>query len=124
MDANIKDLIGRKIVQLELDKPYQKTYGLVFTLDDGSEYVMGHEQDCCEEVILEDHQDGELDALRNATVLDVEVVKDLQWDGELDDREQYTFYKFKTDKGYTTLRWVGSDNGYYSVDVDFWRVDK
>lgn len=39
-----------------------------------------------------------------------------------DSVNQWTFYTMRTNKATVTLRWLGSSNGYYSVDVEFEEV--
>lgn len=110
---DISVLLGKTITKIEGEKGGEK---LVFECEDGSVYGMFHEQDCCEEVYLEDIV-GELDDLLNSPVLMAEKVSnegDCKWGSCT-----WTFYKLATIKGYVTLRWYGESNGYYSEDVTF-----
>ncbi len=34
----------------------------------------------------------------------------------------WTFYRFATVRGYVTIRWFGSSNGYYSEQASFARI--
>lgn len=92
---------------------------------------MLHVQDCCEAVYIEDIV-GDLDDLVGSPILmaseevsDVNPDKILtQEDAEEDVEEDYwresetwTFYKFATIKGYVTICWYGTSNGYYSEGV-------
>lgn len=96
---------------------------LIFTSGKGAKYIFYHEQDCCEDVIIEDIC-GELSDLENSPILMAEEIRHKSIEAEYGDSQTYTFYKFATIKGYVTVRWCGSSNGYYSESVDFriWKV--
>lgn len=81
-------------------------------------FSMYHDQDCCEHVYLEDIS-GDLEDLVGTPILEatVETNSDGKPLPESDSEFTWTFYKFRTSKGYVTLRWYGSSNGYYSEEV-------
>jgi hypothetical protein len=92
---------------------------LIFFVDGVATYKMYHSQDCCEHVYLEDVI-GDLDDLIGAPLHEAEEVSNND-DEPLSEHEEsytWTFYKLGTSKGYVTLRWYGSSNGYYSESVD------
>lgn len=129
--ANISDLIGKT-----LSRVTRQNDQINFYCTDGIAYAMYHYQNCCENVSIEDIN-GDLDDLVGAPIIIAEAVvsceetpeqaakeeKRKQEEGEdyYDYRESFTwtFYKFATIKGYVTIRWYGSSNGYYSEGVDF-----
>lgn len=94
---------------------------LIFTLDNGQRCKLYHEQDCCESVWIEDVI-GELSDLVGSPLLMAEEISNDEDTGplpEYEDSYTWTFYKLATIKGYVTVRWYGSSNGYYSESVDF-----
>lgn len=108
-------LIGGAITEIERINNDE----LHFTLENGRKYRMYHRQDCCESVYIEDII-GDLDDLIGATVTMAEEVTE---SGSEDwDTYTWTFYKFATTKGYVTIRWYGTSNGYYSESVDIEEV--
>ena len=125
----LTDLIGKTLTKVEHVKAGPgENDEIVFTVDDGSQYRLYHNQDCCESVTVEDII-GNLDDLVGAPILMAEeVTYDNQNPVDVEVRERYddsftwTFYKFATVKGYVTIRWYGESNGYYSESVDFARI--
>jgi len=100
-----------------------KTYELVFTREDGAWFSFFHEQNCCEDVWIED-VDGDLNDLVGSPLLlaeesvnTPEANKDKPTRGYLDNSTTWTFYRFSTIKGWATIRWCGTSNGYYSESV-------
>lgn len=86
-------------------------------------FKMYHEQDCCERVWLEEII-GDLDDLVGAPIITAEEVTN---QGDTPDGKDFctwTFYNFATIKGYVTLRWCGTSNGYYSERVDLYRYKR
>ena len=110
--VKVEVLLGKtltKIVNVDNDK-------LIFETSDGNIYKMYHEQDCCEYVSIEEII-GDLNDLLGEPLLMAE--EKTEYEDSIDASETFTFYKFATIKGYVTIRWYGSSNGYYSETVDF-----
>ncbi len=119
LNKTVKDIIGGHIYDDELI--------LVF---DHMKLIFYHEQDCCENVCIEEI-DGDLgDLIGSPLLMCEEVTNKNEYSGkysnshdEDDDSYTWTFYKFATINGYVTVRWLGSSNGYYSERVDI-RVER
>ncbi len=124
----LDELKGRVIKRIEREGPsdYDEQYHndfngeqLIFHMEDGDMYRMYHYQDCCKHVYIEDII-GDLDDLIGSPVLMAEAVA--EGGRDRDGTFTWTFYKFATVKGYVTIRWYGSSNGYYSESVTFEKV--
>ena len=93
---------------------------LVFTTAEGNQYLMYHQQDCCEAVWLDD-SDGLDDIIgqvvRRATESS-QAIEDMDMDYDYG-TGTWTFYSIITDKSIANLVWRGESNGYYSESVDF-----
>ncbi len=106
-----------------------------FTLVDGRRFRMYHREDCCESVDIESIDGDVTDLIGHPLTLAEEITHgdcdsgdpphpDMVRPGEYADGWLWTFYKLATVKGYVTIRWVGTSNGYYSESVDFVEVDQ
>lgn len=90
----------------------------------GERFSLEHRQECCESVELVDVA-GDLDDLVGSPLLMAEEASnsdDPPLYGPSPDSHTWTYYRFATARGYVTLRWFGSSNGYYSESVDFRRL--
>jgi hypothetical protein len=111
-------LIEKTLVSINIDK---NLHEILFITNEGEKYIMYHQQDCCENVNIEDII-GDINDLIGAPITMAEEVtsnenpKDVNWPSE---SFTWTFYKFATIKGYVTIRWYGESNGYYSEHVTF-----
>lgn len=115
--ANVEDLKGRVIKDVKQVGDDE----LWFTMADGDKYLMYHEQNCCEYVSIEEII-GDLDDLIGEQVWMAEEAHEDASEENDWDSATWTFYKFATIKGYVTIRWYGSSNGYYSETADFVKV--
>jgi len=81
-------------------------------------YVLYHAQDCCEVVEIEEII-GDLTDLEGWPLLIAREDSNRDDEPRDDDAESYTwtFYNFATYKGYVTIRFYGTSNGYYSEEV-------
>lgn len=111
----LQDLKGRTLKACEMDKDRER---LIFTLDTGAKVMLWHNQSCCETVSIEDVE-GRLSDLVGSPLLLVEEESNDEDKKPEDESGTWTFYRFATVKGYVTVRWYGSSNGYYSESVDF-----
>ncbi len=110
-----KEVLNKTLISISAERNIDE---ILFIFDDGVEYRMHHEQDCCEEVTLEDIN-GDLDDLIGSPLLVAEEHTNDTFGGSGSERYLWTFYKFATIKGYVIIRWYGSSNGYYSESVNF-----
>jgi hypothetical protein len=108
---DIQELISRVFEKVE-----QTDDELIFRLNENSGYRFYHCQNCCERVWIED-VNGDLDDLVGSPIIVAKEV--IENDPNACESATWTFYKFATQKGYVTVRWIGESNGYYSESVDF-----
>lgn len=114
---NVSEMLGKTITKI--DGAEKDSDEIVFTMSDGSSYKMYHEQDCCEHVSVEEVIGDVQDLIGNPLTMSEEVEGEHKEDEDNFESATWTFYKLATVKGYVTLRWLGTSNGYYSERVDF-----
>lgn len=121
-----EDLLGKTLLNIE-NKDDEE---LIFTLDNGEQYQLYHNQDCCEGVQIEETIGDLKDLIGTPITLAEEIIheQDVNPKGvkipEYQDSFTWTFYKLATINGYVTIRWYGQSNGYYSESVDFVKIQK
>lgn len=112
---SISELVGKVVTKIE-NNSYRDE--LLFHTDSGT-YIMHHLQSCCENVSVDDIV-GDLDDLLNSEILNAEEITECGDDKYIS--STWTFYKIATIKGYITIKWYGTSNGYYSEKVSFYRI--
>lgn len=115
---SIEMLVGKKIKNVT---PFRKYLDeIVFETECGEKYRMYHDQDCCENVSVEDIC-GDIEDLIGETILKAYSSTREGEDYE-DEVEKWTFYHIVTNKTSITIRWYGSTDSCYSIDVEFERM--
>ena len=121
--SEFEELLGKTIVSYK-GAPGDDT--LEFATSDGKRYQMFHSQDCCESVALEDIA-GDLGSLVGEPLVLAEESTSNDWPSdkpiEYRDSFTWTFYRLATARGWATLRWLGTSNGYYSESVEFEEIN-
>jgi len=112
--CEIKELVGKTLIAVT----NQGDERIVFETNNET-FTMYHEQDCCENVRVEEII-GDLKDLVESPILHAEEVSSTAT--EVSESGTWTFYKIATIKGSVTIRWLGESNGYYSESVYFCRV--
>ena len=107
------ELLGKIILDVNINSEKNE---IVFLLSDGNKYSMKHIQDCCEDVVIDDIN-GSLDDLLNSPILKSECNSNEGSGDGIGESYTYSFYNMATIKGYVTIRWLGTSNGYYSEGV-------
>ena len=110
---DLEKIIGATI--LEVNGCVRDSECVSFVTDRGTLRLL-HHQNCCERVYLAD-ANGDYEDLIGGVVTVAEERSNQKGDRG-DYRIKYTFYSIRTTKGDLDLRWIGKDNGYYSVSVD------
>lgn len=128
MYKSVSVLLGKVLTSIERnkgeedeDRYYRGGDTLVFTTTDGEVFKMYHEQDCCEHVAIEDIN-GDLDDLIGSPLTLASESSNRGGNPEEFESCTWTFYHFATVKGYVTIRWLGTSNGYYSEGVSFYEI--
>lgn len=117
----VETMLGLTMKEVTINK---ERNAMRFKTIDGQEFLLHHEQDCCESVNIDDVNGDLSDLVGLPLSMCEEVVNkpDLGKKDGYDDSHTWTFYKFATPKGYVNVKWYGSSNGYYSESVHLAKI--
>lgn len=123
----ISDLLGKTLASVQRSGSSDDNDDTItFIAEDGDKWVMGHSQDCCERVYIEDIV-GDLSDLVGSPIVMAEEVSSEDGPPDsvayLDEAHLWTYYRIASNKGTVSIRWLGTSNGYYSMDVFFIKED-
>lgn len=114
--VNFSSLVGKTITAISVASDEIR-----FQCADGSEYLMWHDQECCEWVSVDDI-DGDIQRLIGQEIVVAEERESRDNPPNSYDEEDsftWTFYVLRTNLDSVTIRWFGTSNGYYSESVAF-----
>lgn len=109
--AEFSDLKGKLITDIIVESAEDSDGGSIIFRSEEGDFVLKHEQNCCEKVYLSEIV-GDLTDFIGKQILDAEEATQ-----KCDDNytsNSWTFYKLRADYAYATIVFRGSSNGYYS----------
>jgi hypothetical protein len=117
-----EDLIGKTLSFISAE---EGSNVVDMTDTEGNRYQMSHEQNCCEQVYINDIC-GDIRDLIGEPLTEASEEQGETPEGvdKPSDSYTWTFYKLGTRKGSVTIRWLGESNGYYSESVDFYLIKR
>lgn len=123
-EVNFDDLVGKIITKVS-----QRSDRIIFKTSDGEVYSLQHDQECCENVELDDVC-GDLDDLINEKIIKFYEVQDKKTplkpeDIGKEDVESHTwaFYHISTLSSHITIKFYGISNGIYSETANLYKID-
>jgi hypothetical protein len=120
-NCDIREVIGKTMAKVAQNG----RESIDFEAVTGERWRMWYEPDCCASCEIEDVA-GDLADLVGSPIVMAEAATNQDnpknQGGYVDDSWTWTFHKFATAKGYVTIRWYGSSNGYYSETASFSRI--
>lgn len=119
------DVLKRKTL-VEVDRSlYDANDALFFKTADGEFYIMTHDQECCENVSIDDICGDFADLLNEEILTAEELNNDYPVDEEcVENTYTWTFYHLATFHGDVTIRWFGTSNGYYSESAELYKISE
>ena len=118
----LASLVGQSFDAVEIRTP--EAEAVWFSRDGDPVYTLCHEQECCEDVYIEDVS-GDLEWLTRAPILEArretsEGDPSPPEDADADSSWTWTFFVLSTIKGTVKIRFFGSSNGFYGEDADLY----
>ena len=130
-ECELSEIVGQEIINIyciHKNCSSSETDSINFVTKKG-EYSLTHNQECCESVWLES-VDGNLNDAIGDTVISFELETNVVKPEPVDEYcyvaeyGMWSFYKLTTSKNMFTIRFMGESNGYYSVCVEFYRINE
>lgn len=97
-----------------------------FETSDQEVYCLMHDQDCCEDVYIEDIIGGEIEDIAGYEIIEAyeATSRDKLPVDDGDESWTWTFFIIRTMDSSLTIRFYGSSNGYYSESASLYHVVK
>jgi hypothetical protein len=112
---NFNELVGKTLVSCDAKNDNDV---ILFVTTEGKTYQQYHDQDCCENVLVEDVC-GSVDDIIGSPILQADEESTTPPSIFQHESATWTFYRISTIKGQVVIRWLGTSNGYYSESVSF-----